>query len=158
MLICNWTQLNKIAVPINIPDIAELLMKQMWLFIYREKPLKFSLNASIDWIERFLWPLWFKSIAKLDVQKHCGNIGLCVIKLAYDNNILIIMLLYLQLLDTLPVCQDFNRQGCTRPTCRFVHIREGKSHEFITFFNTILLLHGRRNINRSYTIIWQMFY
>ncbi|XP_052757886.1 muscleblind-like protein isoform X6 [Galleria mellonella] len=30
-----------------------------------------------------------------------------------------------QLLDTLPVCQDFNRQGCTRPTCRFVHIREG---------------------------------
>lgn len=31
----------------------------------------------------------------------------------------------LQLLDTLPVCQDFNRQGCTRPTCRFVHIREG---------------------------------
>ncbi|KAG6446341.1 hypothetical protein O3G_MSEX004386 [Manduca sexta] len=29
------------------------------------------------------------------------------------------------LLDTLPVCQDFNRQGCTRPTCRFVHIREG---------------------------------
>ncbi|XP_013133597.1 PREDICTED: protein muscleblind isoform X2 [Papilio polytes] len=31
----------------------------------------------------------------------------------------------LELLDTLPVCQDFNRQGCTRPTCRFVHIREG---------------------------------
>ncbi|XP_047515934.1 muscleblind-like protein isoform X5 [Pieris napi] len=30
-----------------------------------------------------------------------------------------------QLLDTLPVCQDFNRQGCNRPTCRFVHIREG---------------------------------
>ncbi|XP_053600870.1 muscleblind-like protein 2a isoform X5 [Plodia interpunctella] len=30
-----------------------------------------------------------------------------------------------QLLDTLPVCQDFNRQGCSRPTCRFVHIREG---------------------------------
>lgn len=39
------------------------------------------------------------------------------------------VLLYLQLLDTLPVCQDFNRQGCTRPTCRFVHIREGE-HQF----------------------------
>ncbi|CAG9099779.1 unnamed protein product [Plutella xylostella] len=30
-----------------------------------------------------------------------------------------------QLLDTLPVCQDFNRHGCNRRTCRFVHIREG---------------------------------
>ncbi|XP_077292197.1 splicing regulator muscleblind isoform X5 [Arctopsyche grandis] len=30
-----------------------------------------------------------------------------------------------QLLDTLPVCQDFNRQGCTRPTCKLVHVREG---------------------------------
>lgn len=43
--------------------------------------------------------------------------------------ILMKVLLYLQLLDTLPVCQDFNRQGCTRPTCRFVHIREGE-HQF----------------------------
>ncbi|XP_077292198.1 splicing regulator muscleblind isoform X6 [Arctopsyche grandis] len=31
----------------------------------------------------------------------------------------------LELLDTLPVCQDFNRQGCTRPTCKLVHVREG---------------------------------
>ncbi|XP_055620569.1 muscleblind-like protein 1 isoform X8 [Toxorhynchites rutilus septentrionalis] len=30
----------------------------------------------------------------------------------------------LQLLDTLPVCQDFNRSMCTRPTCRFVHLME----------------------------------
>ncbi|XP_049291178.1 muscleblind-like protein 1 isoform X5 [Anopheles funestus] len=29
-----------------------------------------------------------------------------------------------QLLDTLPVCQDFNRSMCTRPTCRFVHLME----------------------------------
>ncbi|KAI8427660.1 hypothetical protein MSG28_002131 [Choristoneura fumiferana] len=35
------------------------------------------------------------------------------------------MRILFNLLDTLPVCQDFNRQGCTRPTCRFVHIREG---------------------------------
>nr|XP_029708325.1 muscleblind-like protein 1 isoform X7 [Aedes albopictus] len=28
------------------------------------------------------------------------------------------------LLDTLPVCQDFNRSMCTRPTCRFVHLME----------------------------------
>ncbi|XP_049949797.1 protein muscleblind-like isoform X9 [Schistocerca serialis cubense] len=30
-----------------------------------------------------------------------------------------------QLLDTLPVCQDFNRQLCNRPACRFVHLQEG---------------------------------
>ncbi|KAH1001865.1 hypothetical protein HUJ04_005824 [Dendroctonus ponderosae] len=29
-----------------------------------------------------------------------------------------------QLLDTLPVCQDFNRGLCTRPTCKFVHLQE----------------------------------
>lgn len=31
-----------------------------------------------------------------------------------------------QLLDTLPVCQDFNRSMCNRPTCRFVHLTDGK--------------------------------
>ncbi|XP_069690321.1 uncharacterized protein [Periplaneta americana] len=30
-----------------------------------------------------------------------------------------------QLLDTLPVCQDFNRQLCNRPACKFVHLQEG---------------------------------
>ncbi|PSN35108.1 hypothetical protein C0J52_23990 [Blattella germanica] len=29
------------------------------------------------------------------------------------------------LLDTLPVCQDFNRQLCNRPACKFVHLQEG---------------------------------
>ncbi|KAK3920988.1 Zinc finger CCCH domain-containing protein 28 [Frankliniella fusca] len=29
------------------------------------------------------------------------------------------------LLDTLPVCQDFNRQLCNRLTCKFVHLQEG---------------------------------
>lgn len=32
----------------------------------------------------------------------------------------------IQLLDTLPVCQDFNRSMCNRPTCRFVHLTDGK--------------------------------
>ncbi|XP_068992716.1 muscleblind-like protein 3 [Neodiprion pinetum] len=30
-----------------------------------------------------------------------------------------------QLLDTLPVCQDFNRQLCNRPACKFVHLHDG---------------------------------
>nr|CAD7194432.1 unnamed protein product [Timema douglasi]CAD7403036.1 unnamed protein product [Timema poppensis] len=30
-----------------------------------------------------------------------------------------------QLLDTLPVCQDFNRQLCNRAACKFVHLQEG---------------------------------
>ncbi|KAJ8894918.1 hypothetical protein PR048_000225 [Dryococelus australis] len=30
------------------------------------------------------------------------------------------------LLDTLPVCQDFNRQLCNRLACRFVHLQEGE--------------------------------
>ncbi|XP_021940491.1 muscleblind-like protein 1, partial [Zootermopsis nevadensis] len=30
-----------------------------------------------------------------------------------------------QLLDTLPVCQDFNRKLCNRPACKFVHLQEG---------------------------------
>lgn len=34
--------------------------------------------------------------------------------------------LFLQLLDTLQVCQDFNRGLCTRPTCKFVHLQEGE--------------------------------
>ncbi|XP_055691507.1 protein muscleblind isoform X18 [Lutzomyia longipalpis] len=29
-----------------------------------------------------------------------------------------------QLLDTLPVCQDFNRSKCNRPTCKLVHLTE----------------------------------
>ncbi|XP_066258540.1 muscleblind-like protein 1 isoform X8 [Euwallacea similis] len=36
-----------------------------------------------------------------------------------------------QLLDTLPVCQDFNRGLCTRPTCKFVHLQEGEGVEVI---------------------------
>ncbi|KAH0998855.1 hypothetical protein HUJ05_005608 [Dendroctonus ponderosae] len=36
-----------------------------------------------------------------------------------------------QLLDTLPVCQDFNRGLCTRPTCKFVHLQEGDGVEVI---------------------------
>lgn len=31
-----------------------------------------------------------------------------------------------QLLDTLQVCQDFNGHGCARPTCKFLHVREGE--------------------------------
>lgn len=31
-----------------------------------------------------------------------------------------------QLLDTLPVCQDFNRNLCNRPACKFVHLQEGE--------------------------------
>ncbi|KYN13950.1 Muscleblind-like protein 2 [Trachymyrmex cornetzi] len=30
-----------------------------------------------------------------------------------------------QLLDTLPVCQDFNRQVCNRPACKFIHLSDG---------------------------------
>ncbi|XP_063985440.1 protein muscleblind isoform X16 [Diachasmimorpha longicaudata] len=30
-----------------------------------------------------------------------------------------------QLLDTLPVCQDFNRQLCNRPACKFIHLHDG---------------------------------
>nr|CAD7256603.1 unnamed protein product [Timema shepardi]CAD7567840.1 unnamed protein product [Timema californicum] len=30
-----------------------------------------------------------------------------------------------KLLDTLPVCQDFNRQLCNRAACKFVHLQEG---------------------------------
>ncbi|KAG8223856.1 hypothetical protein J437_LFUL005419 [Ladona fulva] len=29
-----------------------------------------------------------------------------------------------QLLDTLRVCQDFNRHNCKRPACKFVHLQE----------------------------------
>ncbi|CAB3362513.1 Hypothetical predicted protein [Cloeon dipterum] len=29
-----------------------------------------------------------------------------------------------QLLDTLPVCQDFSRNCCKRPACKFVHLTE----------------------------------
>ncbi|XP_067211401.1 protein muscleblind isoform X13 [Linepithema humile] len=29
------------------------------------------------------------------------------------------------LLDTLPVCQDFNRQVCNRPACKFIHLSDG---------------------------------
>lgn len=47
------------------------------------------------------------------------------------------LLLYFQLLDTLPVCQDFNRQGCTRPTCRFVHVREGV-FQILLFLNQVI--------------------
>ncbi|XP_076396633.1 protein muscleblind isoform X13 [Megachile rotundata] len=31
----------------------------------------------------------------------------------------------LELLDTLPVCQDFNRQVCNRPACKFIHLSDG---------------------------------
>lgn len=34
--------------------------------------------------------------------------------------------LFFQLLDTLPVCQDFNRQVCNRPACKFIHLSDGE--------------------------------
>lgn len=34
--------------------------------------------------------------------------------------------IFFQLLDTLPVCQDFNRQVCNRPACKFIHLSDGK--------------------------------
>ncbi|KAH0568473.1 hypothetical protein KQX54_021021 [Cotesia glomerata] len=33
--------------------------------------------------------------------------------------------IFFQLLDTLPVCQDFNRQLCNRPACKFIHLYDG---------------------------------
>ncbi|KZC11044.1 Muscleblind-like protein 2 [Dufourea novaeangliae] len=33
--------------------------------------------------------------------------------------------IFFQLLDTLPVCQDFNRQVCNRPACKFIHLSDG---------------------------------
>ncbi|KAG8036514.1 hypothetical protein G9C98_003836 [Cotesia typhae] len=33
--------------------------------------------------------------------------------------------IFFQLLDTLPVCQDFNRQLCNRPACKFIHLHDG---------------------------------
>ncbi|XP_044267109.1 muscleblind-like protein 1 isoform X7 [Tribolium madens] len=36
-----------------------------------------------------------------------------------------------QLLDTLPVCQDFNRGLCNRPACKFVHLLEGDGVEVV---------------------------
>ncbi|CAG9823471.1 unnamed protein product [Phaedon cochleariae] len=36
-----------------------------------------------------------------------------------------------QLLDTLPVCQDFNRGLCNRPACKFVHLQEGDGVEIV---------------------------
>lgn len=34
--------------------------------------------------------------------------------------------IFFQLLDTLPVCQDFNRQVCNRPACKFIHLSDGE--------------------------------
>lgn len=34
--------------------------------------------------------------------------------------------IFFQLLDTLPVCQDFNRQVCNRPACKFIHLSNGE--------------------------------
>lgn len=34
--------------------------------------------------------------------------------------------IFFQLLDTLPVCQDFNRQVCNRPACKFIHLNDGE--------------------------------
>ncbi|KAB0797279.1 hypothetical protein PPYR_08273 [Photinus pyralis] len=36
-----------------------------------------------------------------------------------------------QLLDTLQVCQDFNRGLCNRPACKFVHIQDGDGVEVV---------------------------
>ncbi|VEN39404.1 unnamed protein product [Callosobruchus maculatus] len=36
-----------------------------------------------------------------------------------------------QLLDTLPVCQDFNRGLCNRPACKFVHLSEAEGVEVV---------------------------
>lgn len=38
----------------------------------------------------------------------------------------IIWHIFFQLLDTLPVCQDFNRQVCNRPACKFIHLSDGE--------------------------------
>ncbi|KAG5899163.1 hypothetical protein JTB14_028999 [Gonioctena quinquepunctata] len=35
------------------------------------------------------------------------------------------------LLDTLPVCQDFNHGLCNRPACKFIHLHEGDGVEII---------------------------
>lgn len=39
-----------------------------------------------------------------------------------------LFLLLLQLLDTLPVCKDFKLGLCQRPTCKYVHVIEGKQN------------------------------
>lgn len=49
--------------------------------------------------------------------------------------------IFFQLLDTLPVCQDFNRQVCNRPACKFIHLSDG---EFPTPFAAVPLGNLRR--------------
>ncbi|KAL1513462.1 hypothetical protein ABEB36_002870 [Hypothenemus hampei] len=54
----------------------------------------------------------------------------CTTNVCTETEIHIYMYIDL-LLDTLPVCQDFNRGLCSRPTCKFVHLQEGEGVEVI---------------------------
>jgi len=45
----------------------------------------------------------------------------------HGNSDLTLTLYLLQLLDTLPVCKDFKLGLCQRPTCKYVHLIEGKT-------------------------------
>lgn len=57
---------------------------------------------------------------------------------------------FLQLLDTLPVCQDFNRQLCNRPACKFIHLLDGK-HYLTALFVIVIqkILHGSFSFTMS---------
>lgn len=47
----------------------------------------------------------------------------------------------LQLLDTLPVCKDFKLGLCQRPTCKYVHVIEGKQN---TSLGLVISLQGMK--------------
>lgn len=47
--------------------------------------------------------------------------------------------IFFQLLDTLPVCQDFNRQVCNRPACKFIHLSDGEFSWFTATWRDVLI-------------------
>lgn len=47
--------------------------------------------------------------------------------------------IFFQLLDTLPVCQDFNRQVCNRPACKFIHLSDGEFSWFTATRRGVLI-------------------
>ncbi|CAD6209155.1 GSCOCG00003755001-RA-CDS [Cotesia congregata] len=54
-----------------------------------------------------------------------------------------------QLLDTLPVCQDFNRQLCNRPACKFIHLHDGMFYIYFMKLRNVEVVDNRVTVCRD---------
>lgn len=100
-----------------------------------KKLLWFLSSAYVCCFTRYLSPYMLHTCAqaeplseKMPLMPHLNKI----LSVYYVFDVIcrrvLIRTIIFQLLDTLPVCQDFNRGLCNRTACRFVHLQEGKDY------------------------------